>query len=72
MITDQLTIQRDALVEEIACLKQSQQTELESVRAETEKSLQALEERLKKDREHQIQQSEWWNIRNHTLGMFCL
>ena len=52
--TDELTNQRDALIDEIQCLKQQHQDETEKLTSDYKKELTSLEERLKQEKEDAV------------------
>lgn len=51
---DELTNQRDALIDEIQCLKQQHQDETEKLTSDYKKELTSLEERLKQEKEDAV------------------
>ena len=51
-------MQRDALIEEIQCLKLQQRTEVERAHAEARKKEAELEERLLRERREEIEKGE--------------
>lgn len=57
-IAEDLTIQRDALIEEIQCLKQQQRTEAERWQAESRKREAEIEERLLRERREEIEKGK--------------